>query len=159
TMIQSRNLTATDFGGAEYEGCNEHLNLVSPDTVLAIHDAYLQAGADLISSNSFGCAPYVLGEYGLSEKTYEIAMAAGRVAREAGLRRSTREGPRFAVGAMGPGTRSITVTGNVSFAEVREGYYIQARGLIAGGVDALLLETAQDTLNLKAAAIGVRRAM
>jgi 5-methyltetrahydrofolate--homocysteine methyltransferase len=159
TMIQSRNLTTTDFGGAEYDGCNEHLNLVSPGAVLEIHDAYLEAGADLVSSNSFGCAPYVLAEYGLGPRAYDIALAAGRLASEAARHRSTAERPRFAVGAMGPGTRSITVTGNVSFAEVREGYYVQARGLIEGGVDALLLETAQDTLNLKAAAIGVRRAM
>ena len=159
TMIQARNLEAEDFGGAPYEGCNEHLNLTRPDVIRAIHDTYLEAGADLISTNSFGCAPYVLGEYGLSERCSEIAMAAARLASDAARRHSTPDRPRFAIGAMGPGTRSITVTGNVTFDEVREGYYLQARGLIEGGVDALLLETVQDTLNVKAAAIGVRRAM
>jgi 5-methyltetrahydrofolate--homocysteine methyltransferase len=159
TMIQARNLGAEAFGGAQYEGCNEHLNLTRPDVIRAIHDTYLEAGADLISTNSFGCAPYVLGEYGLSERCYEIALAAGRLASESARQRATTERPRFAIGAMGPGTRSITLTGNVSFDEVRDGYYLQARGLIEGGVDALLLETVQDTLNVKAAAIGVRRAM
>jgi 5-methyltetrahydrofolate--homocysteine methyltransferase len=159
TMIQSRNLGAEDFGGTRYEGCNEQLNLTRPDAIQGIHQAYLEAGADVISTNSFGCAPYVLAEYDLSEQCHEIALAAGRLAREVADRGSTRDRPRFVVGAMGPGTRSITVTRNVTFAEVREGYYVQARALIEGGVDALLLETAQDTLNLKAAAIGVRRAM
>src|SRR5438552_18474079 len=159
TMIQSRELGAPDFGGAAYEGCNEHLNLTRPDVVGAIHAAYLEAGADLISSNSFGCAPYVLGEYGLEDRCHEISLAAARLAREAADRASTPERPRFAVGAMGPGTRSISVTANVTFDQVREGYRLQALGLIEGGVDALLLETAQDTLNLKAAAIGLRQAM
>jgi 5-methyltetrahydrofolate--homocysteine methyltransferase len=152
TMIQAHGLTAADFGGPQYEGCNEHLTLTRPDVVAAIHRAYLEAGADLICTNTFGAAPYVLGEYGLAERAYEIARAAGRVAREAA-------GDRFVVGAMGPGTRSITVTRNVTFAEVREAYAVQARGLIDGGVDALLLETQQDTLNVKAAAIGVRGAL
>ena len=159
TMIQSKDLTAADFGGASLEGCNEHLNLTRPDAVLDIHDAYLEAGADLISSNSFGCAPYVLAEYDLGDKAHEISLAAGRLARQAAERRSAPDRPRFVIGAMGPGTRSITVTRNVTFDQVRDGYYVQALGLIQGGVDALLLETAQDTLNLKAAAIGVRRAM
>jgi 5-methyltetrahydrofolate--homocysteine methyltransferase len=159
TMIQARNLSAEDFGGAALEGCNENLNLTRPDVIRGIHQAYLDAGADLISTNSFGCAPYVLAEYGLSDKCEEICRAAGRIAREAADAGSTPERPRFVVGAMGPGTRTITVTGGVTFDEVREGYRAQARGLIAGGVDALLLETSQDTLNVKAAAMGVREAL
>jgi 5-methyltetrahydrofolate--homocysteine methyltransferase len=152
TMIQAAELTAADFGGSTYEGCNEHLNLTRPDVIRRIYAAYLDAGADIISTNTFGCAPYVLGEYGLAERAYEIARAAASLAREVA-------GTRFVVGAMGPGTRSISVTRNVTFDEVREAYAVQARGLIDGGVDALLLETQQDTLNTKAAAIGVRRAM
>jgi 5-methyltetrahydrofolate--homocysteine methyltransferase len=159
TMIQARNLSAADFGGPALEGCNENLCLTRPDVIREIHEAYLDAGADLISTNTFGCAPYVLGEYGLSGKTEEICLAAARLAREAADARSRPERPRFVIGAMGPGTRTITVTGGVTFDEVREGYATQARGLIAGGVDALLLETSQDTLNVKAAAIGIRRAM
>jgi 5-methyltetrahydrofolate--homocysteine methyltransferase len=159
TMIQSRNLGAQDFGGAQYEGCNEHLNLTRPDVIRAIHEAYLGAGADLVSTNSFGCAAYVLGEYGLGERCHEITLAAARIAREATAGHSTPDRPRFVIGAMGPGTRTITVTGNVTFDEVTDAYYRQARALIEGGVDALLLETCQDTLNVKAAGIGVRRAM
>jgi 5-methyltetrahydrofolate--homocysteine methyltransferase len=152
TMIQAAGLSAADFGGAEYEGCNEHLNLTRPDVIRRIHTAYLDAGADVVFTNTFGCAPYVLGEYGLADRAAEIAGAAARLAREAA-------GDRFVLGAMGPGTRSITVTRNVTFDQVRDGYAIQARALIEGGVDALLLETQQDTLNLKAAAIGIRQAM
>ena len=152
TMLQARGLTAADFGGPRYEGCNEHLNLMRPDVVRAIHTAYLDAGADMISTNTFGCAPYVLGEYGLAERAAEIALAGARLARECA-------GTRFVVGAMGPSTRSISITRNVTFEEVLAAYAVQARALIDGGVDALLLETAQDTLNVKAAAIGVRRAM
>jgi len=159
TMIQARDLSAQDFGGAQLEGCNEHLNLTRPDVIRAIHEAYLDAGADLISPNSFGCAPYVLAEYGLAERCHEITLAGARLARAAADSRSTSERPRFVLGAMGPGTRTITVTGGVSFDQVLDAYYRQARALIEGGVDALMLETCQDTLNVKAAAIGVRRAM
>ena len=159
TMIQNRGLSAADFGGPKYEGCNEQLNLTRPDVVSDIHTAYLEAGADLISTNTFGCAPYVLGEYGLAERCHDITLAAARICRAAVDRADTEDRPRFAIGAMGPGTRTITVTANVTFEEVRDGYYRQARALIEGGVDALLLETCQDTLNIKAAAIGVRKAM
>src|SRR6059036_51912 len=152
TMLQAANLTAQDFGGPQYEGCNEHLNLTRPDVVRDIHHAYLGAGADLISTNTFGCAPYVLAEYGLAERAHEITLAAARIARAAA-------GDRFVVGAMGPSTRSISVTRNVTFDQVREAYALQAAALVAGGVDALLLETVQDTLNVKAAALGVRAAM
>ena len=152
TMLQAADLTAADFGGARYEGCNEHLTLTRPDVVRGVHRAYATAGADAISTNTFGCAPYVLAEYGLADRAYELTAAAARLAREAA-------GDRFVLGAMGPSTRSISVTRNVTFDEVLEGYRIQAAGLVAGGVDALLLETVQDTLNLKAAAIGVRRAL
>ncbi|HWN55997.1 MAG TPA: methionine synthase [Methylomirabilota bacterium] len=159
TMIQARDLSAQDFGGAQLDGCNEHLNLTRPDVIRAIHEAYLDAGTDLISPNSFGCAPYVLAEYGLADRCHEITLAGARLARAAADSRSTSERPRFVLGAMGPGTRTITVTGGVTFDQVLDAYYRQARALIEGGVDALMLETCQDTLNVKAAAIGVRRAM
>jgi 5-methyltetrahydrofolate--homocysteine methyltransferase len=152
TMLQAANLTAADFGGPALEGCNEHLNLTRPDVVRGVHRAYLDAGADCISTNTFGCAPYVLGEYGLAERAWEICQAAARLARAA-------VGDAIVIGAMGPSTRTITVTRNVTFDDVRAGYRVQAAGLIAGGVDALLLETCQDTLNVKAAALGVREAM
>ena len=152
TMIQAHGLGPDDFGGAEYEGCNEYLNVTRPDVIRGIHAAYLDAGADLVSTNTFGCAPYVLAEYGLADRAHELTLAAARIAREAA-------GDRFVLGAMGPSTRSISITRNVTFDEVRDAYAVQAQALIEGGVDALLLETVQDTLNLKAAAIGIRAAM
>jgi 5-methyltetrahydrofolate--homocysteine methyltransferase len=152
TMLQAADLTAGDFGGPALEGCNEHLNLTRPDVVRGVHRAYLEAGADCISTNTFGCAPYVLGEYGLADRAFEICRVAARLARET-------VGEALVIGAMGPSTRTITVTRNVTFDEVRAGYRVQAAGLIAGGADALLLETCQDTLNVKAAALGVREAM
>src|SRR5260370_131794 len=159
SQIQARDLSADDFGGPSLEGCNEHLNLTRPDVIRSIHEAYLDAGADLISPNTFGCAPYVLAEYGLAEQCHDITLAGARLAREAADSRNTADRPRFVLGAMGPGTRTITVTGGVTFDQVLDAYYRQARALILGGVDTLLLETCQDTLNVKAAAIGVRRAM
>src|SRR5205823_13730281 len=103
-----------------YEGCNEPLSLTRPDVGRWIHAAYLEAGADLVSTNTFGCAPYVLGEYGLAERAYEITRAAAGLAREAA-------GDRFVVGAMGPGARSISVTRHVTFDEVRAAYAVAAR--------------------------------
>jgi 5-methyltetrahydrofolate--homocysteine methyltransferase len=155
TMVQAAGLSAEDFGGPALDGCNEHLNLTRPDVIEAIHAAYFDAGADIACTNTFGCAPYVLGEYGLADRAYEISLAAARIAR----RVADAAPGRFVIGAMGPSTRSISVTRNVSFQEVTDAYGVQAAALIAGGVDALLLETQQDTLNLKAAAIGVRDAM
>src|SRR5438552_6404037 len=106
TMIQAQGLGPDDFGGPQYEGCNELLNLTRPDVIRGIHAAYLEAGAEVISTNSFGCAPYVLAEYGLAERAHEITLAGARLAREAA-------GDRFVLGAMGPSTRSISVTRNV----------------------------------------------
>jgi 5-methyltetrahydrofolate--homocysteine methyltransferase len=152
TMLQSAGLSADDFGGAALEGCNEHLNLTRPDVVRRVHAAYLEAGADALSTNTFGCAPWVLGEYGLADRAYDITRAAARLAREVA-------GSRLVIGALGPSTRSISVTRNVTFDDVREGYALQAAALLEGGADAILLETAQDTLNVKAAGLGVRQAM
>src|SRR5438309_7575507 len=122
TMIQAAGLRAEDFGGAQYEGCNEYLTLTRPDVIRKVHEGYLEAGADLASTNTFGCAPYVLGEYGLAERCHEITLAAARLCRAAVDRVSTPEWPRFAIGAMGPGTRTISVTANVTFEEVRDAY-------------------------------------
>src|SRR3990172_4895234 len=93
TMIQARDLSAADFGGPALEGCNEHLNLTCPDVIRTIHEAYLDAGADLISPNTFGCAPYVLAEYGLAERCHEVTLAGARLARAAADSRTTDERP------------------------------------------------------------------
>src|SRR2546428_4250548 len=107
TMLQAAGLTAADFGGPALEGCNEHLNLTRPDVVRAVHRAYLEAGADCLSTNTFGCAPYVLGEYGLADRAEEICPAAARLAREAA-------GEAVVLGAPGPPTRTITLTRHVT---------------------------------------------
>ncbi|MGB3940354.1 MAG: methionine synthase [Candidatus Manganitrophaceae bacterium] len=158
TMIQAKNLTTADFGGPELEGCNEHLNLTRPDAIQSIHEAYYAAGADIVETNTFGGTGIVLAEYGLQDKVLEINRAGAQVAKAAAKRFSTPEKPRLVAASMGPTTKAITVTGGVTFDQLVETFALQTRGLIEGGVDLLLLETAQDTINLKAAAIGIRKA-
>lgn len=158
TWIQGQDLSAADFGGEEYEGCNEHLVLTRPDLVLAMHSDYLAAGADMIETNTFGGTPLVLAEYGLAEKAFEINEQAARLAREAAARFSTPGRTRFVAGSMGPTTRAMTVTGGVTFDEMIGHYKTQAAGLLAGGADVLLLETTQDTRNLKAGLIAIEQA-
>ena len=159
TLIQERNLGPDDFGGENYEGCNEYLNLTRPDVIEAIHDQYLESGSDIIETNTFGATNIVLAEYSLETKVQEINEAAARLARLSADRFSTPDRPRFVAGSMGPTTKTITVTGGVTFEELVEAFRGQSVGLIQGGVDLLLLETVQDSLNLKAATIGVFQAM
>jgi len=147
TMIQQRNLTAADFGGPQFEGCNEHLVLTRPDVIRDIHRQYFAAGADIVETDTFGATPLVLAEYGLADKCREINIAAARLAREAGN--------GFVAGSMGPTTKAITVTGGVTFQQLVENFHAQAAALIEGGVDLLLVETCQDTRNVKAALIGI----
>ncbi len=158
TRIQALGLTADDFGAPDLEGCNEILNVTRPDVIAAIHRSYLDAGADIIETNTFGSTPLVLGEYGLASRAEEVSAAGARLARDEADARSTPQRPRFVAGSIGPTTRSISVTGGVTFDELVEHYRVQARGLITGGVDVLLLETAQDALNVKAGLEGIDRA-
>ncbi|WP_018131355.1 methionine synthase [Effusibacillus pohliae] len=158
TMIQQAGLTAADFGGEAYEGCNEYLNIMRPDVIRRIHEQYLDAGADIIETNTFGATRLVLAEYNLEERADEINRAAARLAVEAAKKYSTPEWPRFVAGAMGPTTKTLSVTGGTTFEKLVENYYQQAKALIQGGVDVLLLETAQDTLNVKAGGIGIQKA-
>lgn len=158
TMLQRANLTAQDFGGEEYEGCNEILTLTRPDVIRSVHEAYLEAGADLIETNTFGATTVVLAEYDLEDRDQELNHAAARLAREMADRFSTPDKPRFVAGSMGPTTKSLSLTGGVTFDELEEAYYRQAIALMDGGVDTLLVETAQDTLNVKAAGAGIQRA-
>ena len=151
TRIQALNLSADDFGGPEYEGCNEYLNLVRPELVQDIHRAYMNAGADIVITNSFGSTPLVLDEYDLGHRAFEISEAAARNARQPADEFSTSERPRLVAGSMGPTTRSISVTGGVTWDELRQHYFVQASGLWEGSADLLLVETSQDTLNVKAA--------
>ncbi|MCL6632749.1 MAG: methionine synthase [Alicyclobacillus herbarius] len=158
TMIQALNLGEDDFGGKAYDGCNEYLTLTRPDVILAIHRQYLEAGADIIETNTFGGTPLVLGEYGLAERALEINRRAAELARQAADEFSTGAWPRFVAGSMGPTTKSLSVTGGVTFDELTAHYRVQAQGLIEGGVDVLLLETSQDLLNVKAASLGIEQA-
>src|ERR1700740_3501689 len=157
TMLQQRHLTADDFGGAVLEGCNENLVRTRPDVVLDIHRKYFDSGSDIVETNSFGSAPIVLAEYGLAQDALYLNRCAAELARQAADEFATSGKPRFVGGSIGPTTKTITVTGGVTFEELREAYYIQAKGLVEGGVDLLLLETSQDTRNIKAALLAIQR--
>jgi len=158
TMIQQVNLTADDFGGAALEGCNENLVLTRPDVIRDIHKKYFEAGADIVETDTFGSTPLVLAEYGLADKCHEINVAAARIAREAAEEFSTLNKPRFVAASIGPTTKAITVTGGVTFDGLIENFYQQVRGLAEGGADIVLVETCQDTRNIKAALIGIQKA-
>jgi 5-methyltetrahydrofolate--homocysteine methyltransferase len=155
TFILDHHLSAADYGGASLEGCNENVVRTRPDLIREMHAGFLEAGADLIETASFGSTRVVLAEYGLEAHTLELNRMAATIAREEAERYSTRAKPRFVVGSMGPTTKSISVTGGISFDALAEAYREQALGLIEGGVDVLLIETVQDTLNCKAALIGI----
>jgi 5-methyltetrahydrofolate--homocysteine methyltransferase len=159
TMLQQAGLTAADFGGPALEGCNEVLVRTRPDVVLGVHRAYLAAGADIIETDTFGGAPIVLAEYGLEASADELNRRAAELARQAADEFSTPERPRFVAGSMGPTTKSISTTGGITFTELREAYYVQAKALAEGGADILLIETCLDTRNVKAALLAVQQVM
>ncbi|MCC6861769.1 MAG: methionine synthase [Bryobacterales bacterium] len=157
TMLQQRHLTAEDFGGPALEGCNEHLTKTRPDVILDIHRAYLEAGADIIETNTFGATALVLAEYGLQREARDLNCRAARLARQAAGEFSTGSRPRFVAGSMGPTTKAVSVTGGVTFRELEEAFYEQGAGLLEGGADLLLMETCQDTRNVKAGLLAVER--
>ncbi|MEN3332774.1 MAG: 5-methyltetrahydrofolate--homocysteine methyltransferase [Blastocatellia bacterium] len=155
TAIQAHHLTADDFGGPQLEGCNENLVFTRPDVVLDIHRGYLEAGADIVETNTFGGTGIVLAEYGLQDLAFAQNEAAARLARQAAAEYSTVNRPRFVAGSIGPTTKSISVTGGVTFDELINTFHDQAAGLVAGGADILLVETQLDTRTTKAALIGI----
>jgi 5-methyltetrahydrofolate--homocysteine methyltransferase len=156
TMLQASDATVDDFAG--YEGCNEILNVTRPDIVAGIHDAYLGAGSDCVTTNSFGANLGNLGEYGIAERIAELSEASARIARAAADRWATPERPRWVLGSVGPGTKLPTL-GHVTFRELRDTYQVNAEALLRGGADALIIETCQDLLQAKAAIIGAKRAV
>ncbi len=158
TSIQERGLNAADFGGVCHEGCNEQLVVTQPEVIRALHTSFLEAGADLIETNTFGATSVVLAEFNLGDRARELNRQAAAVAREMTDSFSTAERPRFVVGAMGPTTKTISVTGGITFSALTDAYYQQALGLLEGGADVLLLETVQDTLNAKAGLLAIDRA-
>src|ERR1700759_5023946 len=135
TMLQQRDLTAADFGGAALEGCNENLVKTRPDVVLDIHRKYFEAGSDIVETNTFGSTPLVLAEYGFEDHAHELSKGAAVLARQAADEYSTPCKPRFVAGSMGPTTKAITVTGGVTFQGLLDSYYVQAKGLVEGGSD------------------------
>ena len=155
TMLQAANPSLDDFQG--FEGCNEVLNITRPDIVASVHSAYLEVGVDLIETNTFGANWANLMEYEIPERIYEYNLAAARIAKETTNSFSTKDHPRFVVGSIGPGTK-LPSLGHTTFANLRDSYQEQARGLIDGGADALLIETSQDLLQTKSAVIGAMRA-
>ena len=156
TMLQASDATVDDF--ESYEGCNEILNVTRPDIVTAVHEAYLDAGADCVTTNSFGANLGNLGEYGIAERIAELSEASARLARAAADRWATPDRPRWVLGSMGPGTKLPTL-GHTTFRELRDTYQVNAEGLLRGGADALIIETCQDLLQAKAAIVGARRAV
>ncbi|MEJ7774496.1 MAG: methionine synthase [Nocardioidaceae bacterium] len=156
TMLQQHDLTLDDFDGLD--GCNEILNVTRPDVVREIHDAYLDAGADCVSTNTFGANLANLGEYDIQGRIYELAHAGALIARVSADAWSRPDAPRWVLGSVGPGTKLPTL-GHVGFATLRDAYDDQVRGMLDGGIDAVLVETSQDLLQAKAAVIGARRAV
>ena len=161
TQLMALELTADDFGGAKYHGCNEALVLSRPDAIRAIHEAYLAAGADVVETDSFMGSRLKLDEYGLADRTHEVNVRAAQLAREACDKYSTPDRPRFVAGSMGPTGMLISSSdptlSKITFEQLAEVYGEQARSLVEGGVDVLLLETMQDLLELKAAIAGIVR--
>ena len=157
TSLQTQNLTAEDFGGADYEGCNEYLVTTNPEAVKKVHRGFLDVGADVIETDTFGGTSIVLAEYDLGDRAYELNKRAAELAKEAAAEYSTPEKPRFVAGSIGPGTKLPTL-GHIDFDTMKDAYVEQARGLIDGGSDLLLIETCQDVLQIKSALNGVMEA-
>jgi 5-methyltetrahydrofolate--homocysteine methyltransferase len=157
TMLQAQDPSLEDF--QQLEGCNEILNASRPDIVRAVHDAYLEVGTDCVGTNTFNCNFSALGEYDIAHRIGELSEAGARIAREAADAFTEKTGrQRWVLGSMGPGTKLPTL-GHVAYGTIRDAYQQNAEGLLAGGADALLVETTQDLLQTKAAVIAAHRAM
>jgi 5-methyltetrahydrofolate--homocysteine methyltransferase len=156
TMLQAGEPTLADFDG--HDGCNEVLNVTRPDLVRSVHEAYLAVGVDCVETNTFGANLANLGEYGIADRIGELAHAGALLAREAADAAATAQRPRYVLGAVGPGTK-LPSLGHVRYADLREAYTEQVAAMVDGGVDGVLVETAQDLLQAKAAVVGARRAI
>ena len=157
TSLQQMELSAADFGGADLEGCNENLVVTRPDAVQAVHQQFLEAGCDVIETDTFGAASIVLAEYGLEDQAFALNKKAAELAREMADRYSTDNKPRFVAGSMGPTTKLPTL-GHIDFDSMCQSFREQAEGLIAGDVDLFIVETCQDVLQIKAALQGIEQA-
>jgi 5-methyltetrahydrofolate--homocysteine methyltransferase len=150
TNLQVQNLSLDDFGGPRFEGCNENLLVTRPDAVEKVHAGFLDVGCDVVETNSFNGTPVDFAEYDIADKAYDMNVLAARLAKRVASDYSTKEKPRWVAGSMGPG-RKLPTLGHISFAELRDAYSVQVRGLLDGGVDLLVVETCQDLLQTKAA--------
>ena len=150
TSLQDQNLTVDDFGGKEFEGCNEYLLFSKPSAVEKVHEGFLSVGCDVIETNTFGGASIVLAEYDLHERAYELNFKAAQIAKKMASDFSTKEKPRFVAGSIGPTTK-LPSLGHISFREMQQSFYEQVAGLIEGGSDVLCVETCQDLLQTKSA--------
>src|SRR5436190_12468833 len=158
TFMQGHDLGPDDFGGEALEGCNEHLVLTRPDLVAQMHDEFFRVGVDAVETATFGAFPLVLNEYAIADKTFEINRRAAEIAREIASAHAADGRPRFVIGSIGPGTR-LPSLGQIRYADLRDGYRAQVEGLLAGGIDVVLIETVYDLLQAKAAINGARAAM
>lgn len=157
TMLQAQDPTLEDF--ENLEGCNEILNVTRPDIVRSVHAEYFAVGVDCVETNTFGANLAALGEYDIPERVFELSEAGARLAREVADEFTTSTGQqRWVLGSMGPGTKLPTL-GHAAYTALRDAYQQNAEGMIAGGADALLVETTQDLLQTKASIIGARRAL
>ncbi|GAC1514081.1 MAG: methionine synthase [Gemmatimonadaceae bacterium] len=161
TNIQRYNLAPKDFGGASLEGCNDYLVITRPDVISAIHESFLAVGCDVVGPGTFQSSPQRLAEGGRGDQVAAVTGAGARLGRAACDRFSTPESPRFVAGSIGPTgmlpSSSDPVLSRITFDELSRNYYQQAKYLVAGGVDVLLVETAQDILEVKAAVAGFDR--
>ena len=158
TALQRANLSEDDFGGPDLAGCNEILNVTRPDVIAQLHAGYFEVGADVAETNTFGAFAVPLAEYGIADRAYELAHAAGSIAAGVAADYSTPDRRRYVAGSIGPGTKLASL-GQIRYAELREAYEPLARGLLDGGVDLFIIETMYDLLTLKAAVAACRRAM
>ena len=158
TWMQGHDLGPDDFGGLALEGCNENLVLTRPDLVSRMHAEFFDAGVDAVETATFGAFPLVLGEYQIADATFEINRRAAELASQVAADYSTPDRPRFVIGSIGPGTK-LPSLGHIRYEQLRDDYEVQVVGLLAGGVDVLLVETVYDLLQAKAAINGARRAM
>ncbi|MFG2758100.1 methionine synthase [Streptomyces wuyuanensis] len=157
TMLQAQDPGLDDF--QDLEGCNEILNVTRPDIVRSVHSAYFEVGVDCVETNTFGANFAALAEYDIPERVFELSEAGARIAREVADEFTASSGQqRWVLGSMGPGTKLPTL-GHAPYTTLRDAYQQNAEGMIAGGADALLVETTQDLLQTKAAILGARRAM
>ena len=158
TSLQDQQLDADDYGGASLEGCNENLVLTSVPSVEKVHESFLDAGCDVVETNTFGATSIVLDEYGIGHKAYEINLKAAQIARKVVNKFQSNEKPRFVAGSIGPTTKLPTL-GHISFDELKNSYLEQAKALIEGGIDLFIIETCQDVLQIKAALQSVNEAI